>query len=293
MQDFTNKVAVITGGASGVGRSLAFALGRRGAKVVVGDVDKAAMAQVRDDLAAENIAAIVEFCDVTSVDSLNALADNAESTFNGIDLVFANAGIGAGEAGAMWDYSEKDWQWCFNVNIWGVINSIRAFMPRLIASNKAAHFVVTGSGNGAMLIYPDAPIYTASKAAVHAITENLHYQVQAAQSPVKVSALFPGPHVVETGLFNSGRVRPQDLKKEVEGNASGISSVEDMKKMCAEFGIELQTTHPDEVAAMALEGLQKDAFWLLETTVETDKKIRARADMILNRKTPVPDQVGA
>jgi len=293
MRDFKGKVAVITGGASGVGSSLAFALGRRGAKIAVGDVDKSAMAKVRTDLAAENIESIVEFCDVTSLESLNDLADKAHATFGSIDLVFANAGIGAGESGAIWDYSEKDWQWCFNVNMWGVINSIRAFMPRLVAQNTQAHFVVTGSSNGAMMVYPDAPIYTASKAAVHAITENLHYQVQAAQSPVKVSALFPGPHVVETGLFNSGRVRPQDLKKEVEGNASGISSVEDMKKMCAEFGIELQTTHPDEVAAMALEGLQQDAFWLLETTPETDKKIRARADMILNRETPVPNRVGA
>lgn len=293
MQNFTNKVAVITGGASGVGRSLAFALGRRGAKIVVGDVDKIAMEQVQADLSAENIESIVEFCDVTSLDSLNNLADKAEAAFDGIHLVFANAGIGAGESGAMWDYSEKDWQWCFNVNMWGVINSIRAFMPRLVARNEEAHFVVTGSGNGALLVYPDQPIYTASKAAVHAITENLHYQVQAAQSPVVVSALFPGPHVVDTGLFNSGRVRPQELKKEIEGNASGISSVEDMKKMCAEFGIELQTTHPDEVAEMAVEGLQKNAFWLLATTLETENKIRARADMILNRDTPVPNMVGA
>tara|TARA_R110002124_G_scaffold32999_7_gene110018 strand:- start:5226 stop:6107 length:882 start_codon:yes stop_codon:yes gene_type:complete len=293
MQDFNNKVAVITGGASGVGRSLAFALGRRGAKIAVGDVDKSAMEQIRADLAAENIEAIVEFCDVTSVESLSALADRTETAFDGIDLVFANAGIGAGESGAMWDYSEKDWQWCLNVNMWGVINSIRAFMPRLIARNEEAHFVVTGSGNGALLVYPDQPIYTASKAAVHAITENLHYQVQAAQSPVKVSALFPGPHVVDTGLFNSGRVRPQELKKDVEGNESGISSVEDMIKMCEEFGIELQTTHPDEVAEMAVQGLEQDAFWLLATTPETDAKIRARAEMILNRETPVPNMVGA
>jgi NAD(P)-dependent dehydrogenase (short-subunit alcohol dehydrogenase family) len=293
VQDFTNKVAAITGGASGVGRSLAFALGRRGAKIAVGDVDKAAMAQVRDDLAAAGIEAIVEPCDVTSLQSLNDFADKTEAAFQHIDLVFANAGIGAGESGAMWDYSEKDWQWCLNVNLWGVINSIRAFMPRLVARNEEAHFVVTGSGNGALLVYPDQPIYTASKAAVHAITENLHYQVQAAQSPVKVSALFPGPHVVDTGLFNSGRVRPQDLKKDVEGNESGISSVDDMKKMCAEFGIELQTTHPDEVAEMAVAGLQQDAFWLLATTPETDSKIRARADMILNRETPVPNMVGA
>jgi NAD(P)-dependent dehydrogenase (short-subunit alcohol dehydrogenase family) len=293
MQDFNDKVAVITGGASGVGRSLAFSLGRRGAKIVVGDVDQSAMAQILTDLGSENIDVIVESCDVTSVDSLNALADKAAQAFGSIDLVFANAGIGAGESGAMWDYSEKDWQWCFNVNMWGVINTISAFMPRLIARNEEAHFVVTGSGNGALLVYPDQPIYTASKAAVHAITENLHYQVSAANSPVKVSALFPGPHVVDTGLFNSGRVRPEELKKEAEGNASGISSVDDMIKMCAEFGIDLQTTHPDEVAEMAVDGLQKNAFWLLATTPETDEKIRARAQMILNRETPVPNMVGA
>jgi NAD(P)-dependent dehydrogenase (short-subunit alcohol dehydrogenase family) len=293
MQDFNGKVAVITGGASGVGRSLAFALGREGAKVVVGDVDKNAMAEVGKDLAAEGIEALVEHCDVTSVDSLNAIADAAANKFGGLDLVFANAGIGAGETGAMWEYSEKDWQWTFNVNVWGVINSIRVFMPRLVASGEEAHFVVTGSGNGAYTVLPDVPIYTATKAAVHAITENLHYQVQAGNLPVKVSALFPGPHVVDTGLFNSGRVRPEELKKEgVDGNESGINSVDDMKKMCEEFGIELQTTHPDEVAAMAVKGLQNDAFWLLETTPETDAKIRARADMILNRETPVPAMVG-
>lgn len=293
MQDFNNKVAVITGGSSGVGRSLAFALGRQGARIVVGDVDETAMAQLRSDLQAEGIEALVAHCDVTSRDSLNGLADAAQSTFGAMHLVFANAGISAGESGAMWDYSEKDWQWCMNVNLWGVINTIGAFMPRLVAANEEAHFVVTGSGNGALLVYPDQPIYTASKAAVHAITENLHYQVTAAGSPVKVSALFPGPHVVDTGLFNSGRVRPQALKKEVEGNASGISSVDDMKKMAAEWGIELQTTHPDEVAQMALEGLQKDAFWLLATTPETDEKIRARAEMILTRQTPVANMVGA
>lgn len=293
MQDFNDKVALITGGASGVGRSLAFALGRRGAKIAIGDVDGDGLERVAAELAAENIENVVAHCDVTSVDSLNALADSAVAQLGGLDLVFANAGIGAGESGAMWDYSEKDWQWCFNVNVWGVINSIRALMPRLVASGKEAHFVVTGSGNGAYTILPDAPIYTASKAAVHAITENLHYQCQAGGLPVRVSALFPGPHVVDTGLFNSGRVRPEDLKKEgVEGNESGINSLQDMQKMAAEYGIEIPVTHPDEVADMALRGLERDAFWLLETTPETDAKIRARADMILNRTTPVPAMVG-
>ena len=88
-------------------------------------------------------------------------------------------------------------------------------------------------------------------------------------------------------------MRPEELKKDVEGNASGISSVDDMKKMCAEFGIDLQTTHPDEVAEMAVEGLLKDSFWLLATTPDTDQKIRARAEMILNRETPVANMFGA
>lgn len=294
MRDFTDKVVVITGGASGVGRSLAFALGRRGAKIVIGDVDKPAMETVAHELEAEGISARVERCDVTQLESQMALADAAQKAFGGIHLVFANAGIGAGEAGTLWDYSEKDWQWCLNVNLWGVINSIRAFMPRLIEQGEPAHFVVTGSGNGGLLIYPDQPIYTASKAAVHSITENLHYQVQAAKLPIKVSALFPGPHVVDTGLFNSGRVRPKELQKETSGNATGINSVEEMRKYMAEhFGIEFKTTHPDEVAEMAIEGLEQDAFWLLKTTPETDAKIRARTEMILNRTTPVPDQVGA
>jgi hypothetical protein len=113
-----------------------------------------------------------------------------------------------------------------------------------------------------------------------------------ANSPVKVSALFPGPHVVDTGLFNSGRVRPQELQKESVGNESGINCVDDMKKMAAQYGIELQTTHPDEVAEMAVEGLKKDAFWLLTTTLDTDEKIQARASMILNRETPVANMVG-
>lgn len=292
MQDFNNKVAVITGGASGVGRSLAFALGKRGAMVVVGDVDKGALEETLDALGSEGIAAVTQFCDVTSEDSLTELADKAQSEFGSIDLVFANAGIAAGESGAMWDYSQKDWQWCFNVNIWGVINSIKVFMPRLMAAGTEAHFVVTGSGNGAFLVYPDTPIYTASKAAVHAITENLHYQVSAADSPVKVSALFPGPHVVDTGLFNSGRVRPEELQKDSTGNESGINCVDDMKKIAAEYGIELQTTHPDEVAEMAVAGIEKNAFWLLATTPETDAKIRDRVEMILNRETPVATVFG-
>jgi len=99
--------------------------------------------------------------------------------------------------------------------------------------------------------------------------------------------------VVDTGLFNSGRVRPDEFNKGTTGNDTGINSVETMRTFMKEqYGLELQTTHPDEVAEMAVAGLERDAFWLLDTTAETDDKIRARAEMILQRKTPMPQTVG-
>ena len=292
MKDFNDKIAVITGGASGVGRSIAFALGRRGAKILIADVDKSAMETTTKELQAENITASSQFCDVTSLDDCNALVKTAVDTYGRIDLAFANAGIAAGESGAMWEYSDKDWNWCFNVNMWGAVNSIRAFMPQLMKQDGESHITITGSGNGALLVYPDTPIYTASKAAVHAITENLHFQTEF--TPINVHALFPGPHVVDTGLFNSSRVRPDEFKKPGgDDNETGISSVDDMIKMCEQFGIDLQVTHPDEVAAMAVKGIEDNQFWMLATTPETDAKLQERLDMINNRTNPVRPMIGA
>ncbi len=291
MKDFTDKLAVITGGASGVGRSIAFALGKRGARIVISDVDQGALEATSQALTDAGITARGVYCDVTSMDSCQALADSALETHGGIDLVFANAGIAAGEAGALWEYSEKDWHWSFNVNIWGVIHTIRAFMPILIAQDREAHFSITGSGNGGLVILPDVPIYTATKAAVHAITENLYIQTEA--TPINVHALFPGPHVVDTGLFNSSRVRPEEFKKPgVETNETGISSVEDMLKMAQEFGITLEVTHPDEVAEMAIKGIENNQFWILATTPGTDAALQARLDMINNRTNPVRLMLG-
>ncbi len=291
MQDFKHKLAVITGGASGVGRSLAFALGREGGRVLIADVDQAALTQTQADLSAAGIDAHSSFCDVSSADSVKALAIKAFDELGGAQLVFANAGIGAGEGGAMWEYAEQDWQWAFNVNVWGVINSINAFMPRLMAQQQEAHMVITGSGNGAFMVLPDSPIYTATKASVQAITEALYYQISAAQDLVKVNALFPGPYVVDTGLFNSDRVRPAELDKG-DANDSGIKSVDDMREMMEQFGMELKTTHPDEVAQTALQGLRNEQFWISPMNEDTEAKIKLRMDSIFNRTNPVAPSLG-
>jgi NAD(P)-dependent dehydrogenase (short-subunit alcohol dehydrogenase family) len=288
MQDFNNKVAVITGGASGVGRSIAFKLGAEGAKIVIADIDQAALDKTIVELADAGIESIAVRADVTSQESLEALADAAQERFGAIHLMFANAGISSGEGGNMWEYNKNDWNWGFNVNTWGVINSINAFIPRLIAQDQEAHFIITGSGNGGMIMLPDQPIYTATKAAVMAITETLHFQLQAQESKVKVNALFPGPHVVDTGIFDSDRVRPEDLPIDANKIDSGIHSVDDMKKMMKEYGMELQTTHPDQVADNALRGLREEKFWIVEFSEKSAAAIAERAQNILNRVTPVP-----
>lgn len=292
MQNFKNKLAVITGGASGVGRSLAFALGREGGRVLIADVDKTALTETLADLSAAGIEAHSSFCDVSSADSVEALASKAFDQLGGAQLVFANAGIGAGEGGAMWEYAEQDWQWAFNVNVWGVINSINAFMPRLMAQQQEAHMVITGSGNGAFMVLPDQPIYTATKASVQAITEALYYQTSAAQDLVKVNALFPGPNIVDTGLFNSDRVRPAELDKGEAATDSGIKSVDDMREMMEQFGMELKTTHPDEVAQTALQGLRNEQFWISPMNEDTEAKIKSRMDSIFNRTNPIAPSLG-
>ena len=170
----------------------------------------------------------------------------------------------------MWEYAEQDWQWAFNVNVWGVINSINAFMPRLMAQQREAHMVITGSGNGAFMVLPDSPIYTATKASVQAITEALYYQTTAAQDLVKVNALFPGPYVADTSI-NSDRVRPVELDKG-DANDSGIKSVDDMRAMMEQFGMELKTTHPDEVAQTALQGLRNEQFWISPMNEDTGER---------------------
>ena len=291
MQDFKDQVAVITGGASGIGLAIARALAEHGAKLVIADADRPALDAAGESFSAKGTEHLAQLCDVSREASCRELADAAFERFGGVHMVFANAGVAAGEAGAMWGYNTSDWRWCLDVNLWGVLNCINAFMPKLVEQNAPARFVITGSGNGGMVVLQDTPIYTATKAAVQTVGENLFFQLQAMDSPVTAHMLFPGPHVVETGLFNSDRVRPAQFQKPSgEAKASGISSVDDMKRMAAEMGIELQTTQPGEVADMALRQLARGRFWLAgEHTPENRQRLQARYEMLSQLSDPAPE----
>lgn len=286
MQDFNDKVAVITGGAGGVGRAIGLALARQGAKVVIADIETVAITKTVNDIEAEGGIAKGVVTDVTKVDSLHQTAADVIEAYGDIHLVFANAGIAAGEFGYLWDYSDNDWNWALNVNVWGVINTIRAFMPRLIEQNMEAHFVITGSANGALIKLPYTPVYTCTKAAVQSITENLYFQLQAMESPVQVNALFPGPHSVDTGLFNSGRNRPAELPDDPDKPDLGMKTADDMVVMMEQAGLKIEITSPEKVADIALQGIRANKFWILPLTQAIESAVQARHDSIMQRTAP-------
>jgi NAD(P)-dependent dehydrogenase (short-subunit alcohol dehydrogenase family) len=291
MKDFKNKVAVITGGASGVGKAIGLRLGREGAKIVIADIEQKALDAAVTEFHALGIDAIGHITDVTKLESVEALAEKSFSHYGAVHLLFNNAGVGPREAMTAWDTGMNEWIWGFNVNVWGVVHGIKAFMPHLIAQNIEAHVVNTTSSNGGLYMMPQSSLYASTKAAVSAITETVHFQLTGMNSPVKISALFPGPHIVRTGIFNSQRVRPADLPAAADAFDPGIQTAEDLQKMLENFGQKIEITSPEEVAQQVFDDLQADRYWMLRQTERSEQALRERTAGILAHRNPTPPDV--
>src|SRR5258706_14371484 len=204
MKDFKDKVAVITGGASGVGRSLAHRFAREGARIVVADIEQQALDATVEALRASGAQAIGHVTDVAKRESVESLADRAFAEWGRVDMVFNNAGVGGGGAATIQDTPEKAFRWAMDVNFFGPLHGIQVFMPRLIAQGGEALVAATSSGAG-LVFPPNSAAYSASKSALIALMEVFAYQLQMAGSSIRAAIVFPGPHVVDTNLFGSHR----------------------------------------------------------------------------------------
>lgn len=281
MRDLTNKVAVVTGGASGVGRALGALLAERGAKVVLSDINADALAATVSELSAnggqvEGIAA-----DVMKQESMQALADQVFERHGAVHLLFNNAGVGLGDfREPIWTLALKDWDWGMSIHVMGVVHGIRAFVPRMLAGGEDGYVVNTTSTNGGLVPSARTPVYAASKAAVTSLTEVLHHQLTAADAKVKAGLLFPGPHLVNTNLMRSER--PADFVDPNSPQPEGKS----MADLAQQNG-GVPVTEPEEVAAFALEGVAAGRFWLLPESERSDGNIRRRTESILARTAPV------
>lgn len=250
MEEFKDKVAVVTGAASGIGLELARALAEHGTRLVLADIEAAPLAE-----AARELAALTEtdyqVCDVSQADSVEALAQFAEARFDKIHLVFNNAGVFTG--GQLWEATLDDYQWLLNVNVWGVIHGIRSFVPRLASHGEAAYMVNTAS-MAAVTSMPYSGIYNMSKHAVLALSESLFHELSFAHPQVGISCLCP--EMINTGIAAAARNRPDSLAKinPSDSRAAAEQAIQEGVK---------SGKHPREIAERTLQAIRDRQFYIL------------------------------
>jgi NAD(P)-dependent dehydrogenase (short-subunit alcohol dehydrogenase family) len=276
MDDLQGKVAVITGGASGIGRAVAGRAAAEGMKVVLGDIEEGPLKEAVGDLTSSGAEALGVVTDVSDGASVEALRDQALDRFGAVHLVHNNAGIGLG--GPIWEVSEEDWRWILGVNLWGVIHGVRTFTPLLVEQGEG-HIVNTASIAG-LIAAPFLGPYNATKQAVVAISETLFKDLQSVGAPIGVSVLCPG--FVQTRIAESERNRPDWAPdRDVEGAAALRGVVQNM----VDGGIA-----PTAVADRVIDAVRANTFYIL-THPELTGAITTRFDDIVQGRAPSPTMI--
>jgi NAD(P)-dependent dehydrogenase (short-subunit alcohol dehydrogenase family) len=206
MNEFEGRTAVVTGAASGMGRAFAERFGQLGMNVVLADVEEPRLVEVAGQMRESGSNVVPVVTDVSSGESIDALAAKAFDTFGNVHVLCNNAGVGGG--GPIAELTTNDWQWVLGVNLWGVIHGLRAFLPTMIENGEEGHIVNTASMAG-MIAGPMMGPYNATKFAVVAISETLSAELAATAPQIGVSVLCPG--LVNTDIITSDRNRPKDL----------------------------------------------------------------------------------
>ncbi|MFD8719639.1 SDR family NAD(P)-dependent oxidoreductase [Streptomyces sp. NPDC059629] len=279
------QVAVVTGAASGLGLAMARRFAAEGLKVVLADVEAAALDKAADGLRAEGADVHARVVDVGDREQVQELAESAYETFGAVHVLCNNAGVGSGAEGRMWEHEPNDWKWAFEVNVWGVFHGVQAFLPRMIEAGQPGHVVNTSSGDGGIAPLPTASVYAVTKAAVVTLTESLYAHLKAEHARVGASVLFPGPHMLRTGLWESHRNRPARYAKE-RPRRTPYRSLDQWEAAMRAAGKEVRFTPVEEVAEFVVAGIRADRFWLLPPGGHSDAQIRARARSMLDRTNP-------
>lgn len=261
-------VAVITGAASGIGMGLARHAASLGMRLVLADINAAQLEQVSDELDTEVLAVAVDVRDPQAVEGLAAAAFDR---FGQVDLLFNNAGIVS--TGLSWEIPLSRWQQEFDVNVRGVLHGIHAFVPRLLREGRPAHIINTSSVGGFLPSAMMSP-YTATKAAVVAMSESLQAELCLVEAPISVSLLGPGP--VQSAIFND------PFTTGIEGGDARVGEFTQMlRTMLAEYGLS-----PEGFAEEVFRAVRRRAFWILPQPEALDTALRRRMENILARDNP-------
>ena len=243
MDSFKGKVAVVTGGGSGIGRALTLALAGEGARVVVADVDEGAMAAVAGEARGHGVDALTVRTDVSDLGQVQALAERAWQAFGVVHVLCNNAGVAAW--GGLERATHRDWQWVLGVNLWGVIHGIETFVPRMIAGGEGGHIVNTASMAG-LIASQGLGVYNTSKYAVVGLSETLAKDLK----PYRIGVSVLCPMGVETRIRESERNRPAALRNERQPAAPAVELIG-------------RYLAPDAVADMVLAAVRRNELYVI------------------------------
>ncbi len=267
MQEFANKIAVVTGGGSGIGAAICHLLAEQTMRVVVADIELDKAETIAAGIEAQGGSACARQVDITSVESCTALAEFVQSELGNTSLLIANAGVLM--LGSLASRSDQDWQWVFDVNLFGTIRTVNAFMPQLEANAPDAHITITNSMAGLMASAPGKGVYNASKHAQLSYAETLRDEL--AGQGITVNLLMPGG--TQSAITESERNRPADA-----GKGAPLAD-KDFEIMLAHLGETGEMVTPEHCIRNLMAGIRNNDTWVISGSPQR-KAIEARFDAI-------------
>ena len=278
METFEGKVAVITGGASGLGLAMAQRFADAGMNIVIGDIEAEPLAMAEAAIAAKGVKVLAQRTDVARADEVEALAESAYRRFGAVHVLCNNAGVG-GSAGNMWELSPEDWRWVIDVDLWSVIHGVRSFVPRMIASGEQGHVVNTASVAGLVSGAVGGP-YTVAKFGVVALSEQLYFELGRAGHEIGVSVLCPG--FVNTNIYDSGRNRQTEY-----GEPEVAPTPEGEQRRAMLQAMRTTMLQPEEIGELVFEAVRSRNLYIIPTGSEAlDDAVRSRMENVIERRNP-------
>jgi len=256
MKEFSDKVAVITGAASGIGRSLAEKFLREGMKIVLADIELDALTQAEEELKKINPNVLSILTDVSKIEAVKTLAQKTINHFGAVHILCNNAGVGFATKSSttVWENSLSEWKWIFDVNLWGLIHGIHVFIPIMLKQNCQCYVINTASMAGLITPTIGTGIYSITKHAIIALSESLKLELARVGAKINVLALCPG--FAFTKLTESDRNRPKDLYHDTTTNPE-LEQIMKAYQQSIENGIS-----PNDVAEILFQALNSEKLYI-------------------------------
>ena len=286
MQDFRDRIVVVTGGASGIGKALVKAFLGEGAKVVIADVEGPALEATCSELAAAGGEVSGVVTDVTDVESVEKLAEGVFAQYGACHVLCNNAGVSVAMLN-VWETTPNDWAWVHGVNVRGTAHGIQAFVPRMIESGEEGFVMNTSSGDGGISPLAGQVVYASSKAAVSIMTECLHAQLVGLETKLKAAIFYPSGGLLQTGIWTTRRNRPEELTRENPVPEGSELTFEEFMSGMKKIGVELPVQDLDELAQFTLQGIKNEDFVIMIGRETMEAQLVERAKKLANGECPI------